>query len=97
MHIQPCTSKNGVKNATVNFSSQKSSAYYSYMSEKSNDIVTISSLGGACIGVISAKDNLRRESVSKIAHSAGFATLALFTITSLNFLISKEYNSKKKN
>lgn len=98
MYIQPCTTKYGGKVATLNFSSKKSNGndYFSYISDKSFDIITISSLGGGCLSLISAKDNLKKEFIPKACHNIGVATLALFGITSLNYFISAEKNSKQK-
>jgi len=97
MYIQPCASKNLIKGATLNFSSQNRSNYSSYMSEKSNDIITISSVGGSLIGLVSAKNDLKRELVPKVFHSIGVVALALFGLASLNFFINEANHSKKKN
>lgn len=95
MHIQPCTSKHGVKNATFNFRSRQSSDYSSYMSEKSDDIIILSSLGGSCIGLIAAKNNFRKELVPKVFESIGFTAFALFGITSLSFFIKEARHSNE--
>lgn len=100
MYIQPCTSKSLVKGATLNFSSKNSHDdynYYSYIAEKSNDIISISALGGTCVGFISAKDNLKREFIPKSLHNVGVATLALFGLASLNFFISEAKQPNKEN
>jgi hypothetical protein len=95
MYIQPYANKNGVKFVALNFSSKNSDTYSSYMADKSNAIIKTSSIVGACLGLISAKNNLKKESLSKIFHNIGFISLALFGILSLNFFLSENNNQKK--
>ena len=95
MYIQPCTNKVEVKFIAVNFSSKKSDHYSSYMADKSNDIIKTSSIVGACLGLIAAKDNFKKELIPKVFYNIGFTSLALFGILSLHFLISEANNSKK--
>lgn len=96
MYIQPCTNIKSVKGATFNFSGQSTYDYSSYMAEKSDDILIISTVGGAAVGLISAKNDLKREFVPKAFHNIGVATLGLFGLASLNFFISEANRSKNK-
>lgn len=95
MYIQPCTSKSLARGATLNFSSKDSTDYYSYISEKSGDIIIISTLAGSSIGFISAKNNIQNELLPKAFHSVGIIALALFGLASLNFFMSETRHSKE--
>jgi hypothetical protein len=97
MYIQPCTSKSLARGATLNFSSKNSSDYYSYISEKSGDIIIISALAGSSIGFMSAKNNLQDELLPKAFHSVGIVALALFGLASLNFFMAETRHSRENN
>ncbi len=96
MYIQPCTNPKSVKGATLNFSSQKTYDYSSYMAKKADDIVLISAIGGAAIALISAKNNMKREFLPKAFHNIGVATLGLFGLASLNFFAYEANHSKHR-
>jgi hypothetical protein len=88
MRIEFDANRSTEKRFAANFGHKRSDNYYAYMSDRSNNIIKTSILGGTIIALITSRKNLRREFVPKVFQDIGTMTLILFGAASTKFALS---------
>jgi hypothetical protein len=88
MYVQSCANHRICTAKYVNFrNNERRESYFTYMANRSDNIVQTSVIAGSLIGTFSARKNITGELVPKVFMNIGIITMGLFGFFSLKYLI----------
>lgn len=88
MYVQSCANNRICTAKYVNFrNNERRESYFTYMSNRSHNIVQTSVIAGSIIGAFSARKNITNELVPKVFMNIGTMTMGLFGFFSLKYLM----------
>ncbi len=91
MYIRSCEGRKITPSRYINFkNNKKNQDYYSYMAERTEDIIYASVVTGAITGAYMARKDINSQLIPKVFSNIGAITLGIFSLVSLNFFTSEK-------